>query len=172
MATITFHGQPIQTCGELPAVGSRAPDFQLTNRQLGEVNLADFAGKRKLLQIVPSLDTPTCQTATRKFNAKAGQLDNCAVLAISADLPFAQARFCESDGIKQVTALSAFRSSFGRDYGVLLQDSLLGGLLARAILIVDESDNVIYSQLVAEIADEPDYTSALAILTGKSYQSS
>jgi thiol peroxidase len=165
MATITFQGQPINTCGELPAVGSQAPDFKLTNRKMQDVGLAEFAGKRKVLNIVPSLDTPTCATSTRKFNEKASHLDNTVVLVVSADLPFAQARFCEIEGIKNVTALSSFRSSFGTDYGVNLLDSILAGLTARAVIVIDENDQVIYSQLVSEIADEPDYASALAALS-------
>jgi len=164
MATITFQGKPINTCGELPAVGSKAPDFKLTNRKMKDVGLEAFAGKRKVMNIVPSLDTPTCATSTRKFNEKAAHLDNTVVLAISADLPFAQARFCEIEGIKHVTALSTFRSSFAQDYGVELLDSLLAGLTARAIVIIDENDDVIYTELVKEIADEPDYEAALAAL--------
>ncbi|MGY6277312.1 thiol peroxidase [Methylomonas sp. MgM2] len=165
MATITFQGKPIHTCGELPAVGGKAPAFKLTNRKMQDVGLDAFAGKRKVMNIVPSLDTPTCATSTRKFNEKATRLDNTVVLAISADLPFAQARFCETEGIKHVTALSSFRSGFARDYGVELLDSILAGLTARAIVVIDEDDNVIYTELVQEIADEPDYASALAILT-------
>jgi thiol peroxidase len=130
-----------------------------------DVGLAEFAGKRKVLNIVPSLDTPTCATSTRKFNEKASHLDNAVVLVVSADLPFAQARFCEIEGIKNVTALSSFRSSFGSDYGVNLLDSILAGLTARAVIVIDENDQVIYSQLVSEIADEPDYASALAALS-------
>ena len=164
MATITFQGKPINTCGDLPAVGDKAPDFKLTNRKMQDVGLDAFAGKRKLLNIVPSLDTPTCQTSARKFNEKAAHLANAVVLVISADLPFAQARFCEIDGIKHLTALSTFRSSFAQDYGVELLDSILAGLTARAIVVVDENDRVVYSQLVAEIADEPDYAGALAAL--------
>lgn len=167
MAIITFQGKAIHTCGDLPVVGSKAPDFKLTNRKMQDVSLRHFAGKRKLLHIVPSLDTPTCQTSTRKFNEKAAQLDNTVVLVISADLPFAQARFCETDGIKHLTALSTFRSSFAHDYGVELLDSLLAGLTARAILILDGDDTVIYRQWVAEIADEPDYAAALAVLNGR-----
>mgnify|MGYP001396314728 CR=1 FL=1 len=164
MATITFQGKPLNTCGELPAVGSKAPAFKLTNRKLQDVGLDAFAGKRKVMNIVPSLDTPTCATSTRKFNEKAAHLDNTVVLAISADLPFAQARFCEIEGIKHLTALSTFRSSFAHDYGVELLDSILAGLTARAIIILDENDNVIYTELVQEIADEPDYANALAAL--------
>lgn len=164
MATITFQGHPINTCGELPAVGSLAPAFKLTNRKMQDVGLADFAGKRKVLNIVPSLDTPTCATSTRKFNEKAAHLDNTVVLVVSADLPFAQARFCEIEGIKNLSALSSFRTSFANDYGLTLLDSILAGLTARAVLVIDENDQVIYSQLVSEIADEPDYASALAVL--------
>jgi thioredoxin-dependent peroxiredoxin len=164
MATITFQGKPINTVGELPAVGSKAPEFRLTNRKMQDVGLAEFAGKRKVMNIVPSLDTPTCATSARKFNEKAAHLENTVVLVVSADLPFAQARFCEIEGIKHVTALSTFRSSFAHDYGVQLLDSILAGLTARAILVIDEFDNIIHSQLVAEIANEPDYASALAAL--------
>lgn len=164
MATITFQGKPINTVGDLPAVGTKAPAFKLTNRKLQDVGLEDFAGKRKVLNIVPSLDTPTCATSTRKFNEKAAHLDNTVVLAVSADLPFAQARFCEIEGIKHVVALSSFRSNFAHDYGVHLLDSILAGLTARAIIVIDENDNVIYTQLVPEIADEPDYTGALEAL--------
>lgn len=164
MATITFQGKPINTCGELPAVGNKAPEFKLTNRKMQDVGLAEFAGKRKVLNIVPSLDTPTCQTSTRKFNEKAAHLHNTVVLTISADLPFAQARFCEIEGIKHVVALSTFRSSFGADYGVNLLDSILAGLTARAIVVIDENDLIIHQQLVSEIANEPDYASALAAL--------
>lgn len=164
MATITFQGKPINTIGDLPAVGSQAPDFKLTNRKMQDVGLDAFAGKRKVLNIVPSLDTPTCATSTRKFNEKAAHLDNTVVLAVSADLPFAQVRFCEIEGIKHVVPLSSFRSDFAQDYGVELQDSILAGLTARAIVIIDENDKIVYTQLVNEIADEPDYASALAIL--------
>lgn len=165
MATITFQGKPINTVGDLPKVGTKAPDFKLTNRKMQDVGLAEFVGKRKVMNIVPSLDTPTCATSTRKFNDKAAHLNNTAVLVISADLPFAQARFCEIEGIKHVTALSTFRSDFAHTYGVELLDSILAGLTARAIVILDENDNVIYNELVSEIADEPDYASALAALS-------
>jgi thioredoxin-dependent peroxiredoxin len=164
MATITFQGKPINTVGELPGVGSSAPDFKLTNRKLQDVGLNEFAGKRKVLNIVPSLDTPTCATSMRKFNEKAAHLHNTAVLTISADLPFAQVRFCEIEGIKHVQALSTFRSSFAHDYGVQLLDSILAGLTARAVIVIDENNQVIYAELVKEIADEPDYAAALAVL--------
>jgi thiol peroxidase len=164
MATITFQGKPLHTSGELPAVGSDAPAFSLASRQLVDVTLATYAGKRKVLNIVPSLDTPTCAASTRKFNQKAAHLDNTVVLAISADLPFAQSRFCETEGLKDVIPLSTFRSSFSDDYGVTITDTLLHGLTARAVIIIDEHDKVIYTQLVSEIVNEPDYESALAAL--------
>jgi thiol peroxidase len=164
MATITFQGKPINTVGELPAIGVKAPAFKLTNRKMQDVGLEAYAGKRKVLNIVPSLDTPTCATSTRKFNEKAAHIPNTVVLVISADLPFAQARFCEIEGIKHVEALSSFRSSFAHDYGVQLLDSILAGLTARAVLVIDENDQVIYCQLVQEITEEPDYVAALAVL--------
>ena len=164
MATITFQGKPLHTSGELPAVGTKAPDFSLTNGKLADVTLATYAGKKKVLNIVPSLDTPTCAASARKFNEKAAHLYHTVVLVISADLPFAQCRFCEAEGLKNVIPLSTFRSSFADDYGVNLLDTFLAGLTARAIVIIDEHDNVIYTQLVSEIADEPDYEHALAAL--------
>ena len=164
MATITFQGNPLHTSGDLPAVGSKAPDFTLVNSKLADVTLETYAGNRKVLNIVPSLDTPTCATSTRKFNEKASHLYNTVVLVISADLPFAQCRFCEVEDLKHVIPLSTFRSSFADDYGVKLVDTFLAGLTARAIIIIDEHDNVIYTQLVSEIANEPDYESALAVL--------
>ncbi len=164
MATIKFQGSPLHTSGALPAVGSKAPDFSLVNGKLADVNLASYAGKKKILNIVPSLDTPTCAMSTRKFNEKASKLDNTVVLVISADLPFAQCRFCETEGLKDVIPLSTFRSSFADDYGVKLTDSILAGLTARAIVIIGEDNTVIYTQLVEELANEPDYDSALAIL--------
>jgi thiol peroxidase len=138
MATITFQGKPINTVGELPAIGVKAPAFKLTNRKMQDVGLEAYAGKRKVLNIVPSLDTPTCATSTRKFNEKAAHIPNTVVLVISADLPFAQARFCEIEGIKHVEALSSFRSSFAHDYGVQLLDSILAGLTARAVLVIEK----------------------------------
>ena len=164
MATITFQGKPLNTSGELPAVGSIAPAFTLVNNELADVTLATYAGKRKVLNIVPSLDTPICAASTRKFNQKAVHLKNTVVLAISADLPFAQSRFCESEGLKEVVPLSTFRSTFANDYGVGIVDTFLAGLTTRAIVIIDEHDKVIYTQLVGEITHEPDYESALAAL--------
>lgn len=164
MATINFQGKPIHTCGALPAIGSKAPDFSLVNGKLADVTLAAYAGKKKCLNIVPSLDTPTCAASARKFNQKASSLENCVMLVVSADLPFAQARFCQTEGIRDIVPLSTFRSSFARDYGVELVDSVLVGLTARAIVIIDEQDRIVYTELVQELADEPDYESALAAL--------
>lgn len=164
MATITFQGKPLHTSGELPAVGSKAPDFKLVSGKLTEPTLASYAGKRKVLNIVPSIDTPTCATSTLRFNEKASHLHNTVVLVVSADLPFAQCRFCDNEGLRHIIPLSSFRSSFADDYGVRLVDSVLAGLTARAIVIIDENDKVIYTQLVSELANEPDYESALAVL--------
>jgi thioredoxin-dependent peroxiredoxin len=164
MAQIFFQGKTLHTCGDLPAIGSIAPDFSLVNGKLKDVNLATYAGKRKVLNIVPSLDTPTCAASARMFNQKASDLQNTAVLVISADLPFAQGRFCESEGLKDVYPLSTFRSSFAQDYGVELVDSILKGLTARAVIILDDNDVVMYSELVKELADEPNYAAALAAL--------
>jgi len=164
MATITFLGKPLHTSGELPAVGSKAPDFSLVSTELVDVKLANYAGKRKVLNIVPSLDTPTCAASTRKFNQKASHLDNTVVLVVSADLPFAQSRFCETEGLKDVVPLSTFRSNFAEEYGVKIADTLLAGLTARAVVIIDENDQVTYTQLVNDVAQEPDYESALAAL--------
>jgi thioredoxin-dependent peroxiredoxin len=164
MATIKFQGNPLHTSGELPTLGSKAPDFTLVSGKLADVSLASYAGKKKVLNIVPSLDTPTCAMSTRKFNEKASKLDNTVVLVVSADLPFAQCRFCETEGLKDVIPLSTFRSSFAEDYGVKLTDTILAGLTARAIVIIGEDDKVLYTQLVDELANEPDYDSALAAL--------
>ena len=165
MATVTLQGNPVHTNGELPAVGSQAPDFHLVDSQLNDVHLADFAGRKKLLNIVPSLDTPTCAESTRKFNQYAKAHPEAVILVISADLPFAQSRFCSSEGLENVRTLSMMRSrNFAKDYGVLLEDGPLAGITARAVVVLDENDRVVYTQLVPEIADEPDYEAALAAL--------
>jgi len=164
MATITFQGKPLNTSGELPAVGSKAPDFTLVSGKMVDVTLETYAGKKKVLNIVPSLDTPTCAASTRKFNEKAAHFYNAVVLVISADLPFAQCRFCEVEDLKHVIPLSTFRSGFAEVYGVKLIDTFLAGLTARAVIIIDEHDNVVYTQLVSELANEPDYESVLAAL--------
>ena len=163
MAQVTLKGNPIHTNGDLPAVGAKAPDFKLTSGDLKDVSLADYRGKKKILNIVPSLDTPTCATSTRKFNQSAGQLPNTVVLVVSADLPFAAKRFCTTEGLQNVVPLSLMRDkAFAKDYGVLLQDGPLAGITARAVVVIDERDQVVYRQLVPEIGQEPDYDQALA----------
>ncbi len=164
MTEINFQAKPIHINGALPKVGQEAPDFSLTNSKLNDISLATFAGKKKLLNIVPSLDTPTCAISARKFNEKASRLKDTVVLMISADLPFAQDRFCGKEGLKDVIPLSTFRSSFANDYGVMIMDSVLAGLTARAVVIIDEKDTVVYTQLVQEIANEPDYEAAFQAL--------
>jgi thiol peroxidase len=165
MSTVTLGGNPIDVSGRFPAKGDAAPALSLTAADLTDVTLADFAGKRKVLNIVPSLDTPTCATSTRKFNAEAGSLANSVVLVVSADLPFAAKRFCETEGLANVQTLSTFRSrDFARNYGVAISSGPLVGLTARAVVVLDEADKVIHAQLVPEIKDEPDYAAALAAL--------
>jgi thiol peroxidase len=162
MAKITVGGKPATTSGSLPAVGSRAPDFLLTKGDLSDVTLKDFKGKRKILNIVTSLDTGTCAASAKKFEAKAAGLQDTVVLTISCDLPFAQARFCQSENISRVVTLSQLRNrNFGRDYGVEFVDGSLAGLLARSLVVLDEDDTVLYTQQVQENADEPDYAPAL-----------
>ncbi|HET7754752.1 MAG TPA: thiol peroxidase [Anaeromyxobacteraceae bacterium] len=166
MATVTLKGTPVHTSGELPANGAKAPDFTLTGTDLKDVTLGSFAGKRKVLNIVPSLDTAVCATSTRFFNAKASALPNTVVLVVSADLPFAAKRFCTTEGLENVVPLSLMRSKkFAEDYGVLLKDGPLAGLAARAVVVLDEQDRVVYTQLVPEITTEPDYDPALKAVT-------
>jgi thiol peroxidase len=163
MAEVTLRGNPIHTNGELPKVGVPAPDFKLTTGELKDVTLADYKGKKKILNIVPSLDTPTCATSTRKFNEKASSLANTVVLVVSADLPFAAKRFCSTEGLANVHPLSLMRDkNFAKDYGVLLQDGPLQGICARAVVVLDEGDKVVHTELVREIANEPNYEAALA----------
>jgi thiol peroxidase len=164
MAQITFKGSPVQTCGELPAKGTFAPDFTLVKQDLSETVLADYKGKKLVLNIFPSIDTGVCATSVRQFNEKAAALQNAVVLCVSMDLPFAQARFCGAEGIKNVVTASAFRSAFGDHYGVTLASGPLAGLLARAVVVISETGKVIYTEQVPEIAQEPDYDSALAAL--------
>ena len=165
MATITHRGDTVHTNGELPRVGSQAPDFTLVRGDLSEVRLSDFAGKKKLLNIVPSLDTPTCAISTQRFNQHAKQHPDTVVLIISADLPFAQKRFCTGEQLENVIPLSLMRSKqFAEDYGVLLKDGRFAGLTARAVVVLDESGKVLYTELVPEIAQEPDYQAALNAL--------
>src|SRR3954467_3614854 len=163
MAQITMGGNPIHTSGELPAVGAQAPDFRLTGTDLKDVSLATYRGKKKILNIVPSLDTEVCATSTRRFNEAAGKLANSVVLVVSADLPFAAKRFCVTEGLRNVVPLSLMRGKeFAKDYGVLLEDGPLAGIAARAVVVIDENDRVVYRQLVPEIGREPDYDQALA----------
>jgi thiol peroxidase len=162
MARITLKGTPHETVGELPSVGSPAPEFHLVDGDLNDVRLGAYKGKRKILTINPSFDTAVCASAARKFNEQAGSLDNAVVLAISADLPFAQKRFCTAEGLENVIPLSMMRSkNFAKDYGVLIQDGPLAGVTARAIVVLDEDDKVVHVELVEEIADEPDYSAAI-----------
>lgn len=165
MAKITLKENAIETIGELPAVGAAAPDFTLVKTDLAEVKLADYKGKKVVLNIFPSIDTPVCAASVRRFNKVAGETDNTVVLCISADLPFAHTRFCETDGLKNVESLSVFRSqAFGKDYGVTITTGPIAGLLSRAIVIVDPEGKVVYTEQVPEIAQEPNYDAALAAL--------
>jgi len=167
MAKITLKGNPCNTNGALPAVGSQAPEFSLANADLQDVGLKDFAGKKKLLNIVPSLDTPVCATSTKKFNETAAARDDLAVLIISSDLPFAQSRFCGAENTNAVKTLSMMRDrKFAKDYGVLIQDGPLAGITARAVVVLDANNKVLYTELVPEIAQEPNYQAALAALGG------
>ncbi|UCJ15635.1 thiol peroxidase [Pseudomonas sp. MM211] len=165
MAQVTLRGNPVQVDGQLPQVGQQAPAFNLVGAGLADVSLSSLAGKRKVLNIFPSVDTPTCATSVRKFNAEASKLDNTAVLCISADLPFAQARFCGAEGLENVQNLSTMRGAeFLKNYGVALSSGPLAGVSARAVVVLDENDKVLHSELVGEIADEPNYDAALAVL--------
>ncbi len=165
MATVTLEGNEFHTNGELPNAGNDAPDFSLVNSELGDVSLASYAGKKKLLSIVPSLDTPVCATSTKKFNDAAKEKSEAVFLMVSADLPFAMSRFCGAEGTDNVITLSMMRSrSFAKNYGVLIEDGPLAGITARAIVVLDENNKVAYSELVPEITQEPDYDAALAAL--------
>ncbi|MEZ0232369.1 MAG: thiol peroxidase [Methylophilaceae bacterium] len=164
--SVTLKGNPVSIGGTLPSTGSTAPDFSLADKARTDVNLATYAGKRKILNIFPSVDTPTCAMSVRQFNTKASKLDNTVVLCISADLPFAQTRFCGAEGLDNVVTLSTFRNTakFSESYGVQIKDSSLAGLTARAVVVLDENNKVLHSELVSEIANEPNYDAALAVL--------
>lgn len=164
MAIITLKGNPVNTIGDLPKVGSVAPVAQLTTTSLSDVAIADYAGKRLVLNIFPSVDTPTCAASVREFNAKASKIDNVVVVCVSADLPFAMARFCGAEGLDNVENGSTFRSNFGEQYGVKIVDGPLTGLLSRAVVVVGVDGKVVYTEQVAEIADEPNYEAALSVL--------
>lgn len=164
MSQVTLGGNPVNTSGDLPAVGTSAPSFDLAAVDLGNISSADFAGKNVVLNIFPSVDTATCAMTVRTFNERAADLDNTAVLCVSADLPFAQGRFCGAEGIANVKTASTFKSSFGADYGVNLIDGKFKGLLARAVVVVGQDGSVKHTELVSEIAQEPNYDAALSAL--------
>jgi thiol peroxidase len=165
MATITLHDNEIHTAGELPRIGSKAPDFTLTDSDLNDVGLSRWTGKKKLLSIFPSIDTPVCALSTKKFGEYAAEHDDTVMLMVSADLPFAQKRFCAAEDVDNVVTLSTMRSKdFAREYGVLIEDGPLAGLTARAVFVLDENDNVTHAELVGEIGEEPDYDAALKAL--------
>ena len=165
MATVTLRGNPVNVGGNFPKTGDSAPDFKLTAGDLSDVSLASYAGKRKVLNIVPSLDTPTCAKSTRVFNEKASAMSNTVVLVIAADLPFAMSRFCGAEGLKDVVTLSTFRSKdFHTKYGVDIADGPLRGLTARGVVVLNENNKVTHAELVPEIAQEPNYDAALAAL--------
>ena len=168
METVYFKGTPVHTYGDVPAVGTQAPDFKLVTKDLQEVTLADYAGKCLVLNVFPSLDTPVCAASVRRFNQEASKHKDAAVLCVSMDLPFAMARFCTVEGLDNVVAASAFRSpEFPHKYGLLITDGPLAGLLARCVLIIDEKGKVIFRDLVNEITDEPDYDAAIRVLEEK-----
>ncbi len=165
MATVTFKGTPCNLSGELPAAGSAAPEFSLVNGDLATITLKEFTGKKVILNIFPSIDTSVCATSVRTFNKKASELANTVVLCISKDLPFAQGRFCGAEGLKDVITLSDFRTAdFVDKYGLLITDGPLAGLLARAVVVINEEGKITYTELVPEIAQEPDYDAALSAL--------
>ena len=164
MATITLKGNAVETCGNLPAVGTQAPAFELVKTGLADITLESYSGKRLILNIFPSVDTSTCATSVRTFNEKASSASNTTVICIAADLPFAMARFCGAEGIENVDSASTFRSSFGKDYGVEITTGVLKGLLSRAVIVLDENGKVLYTEQVGEIANEPNYDAALAVL--------
>ncbi|CAA7617697.1 lipid hydroperoxide peroxidase [Magnetospirillum sp. LM-5] len=167
MATITLKGNPVNTNGSLPAIGSKAPDFKLTKTDLGDCSLADFAGKIVVLSIFPSVDTPTCATSVRKFNAEIDKLGNAVVICASADLPFAHKRFCGAEGLERVVSASDMRDkAFGERFGVKIVDGPLAGLLARAVVVIGADGIVKHTELVGEIADEPNYAAAVKAVTG------
>ena len=166
MATITLQGNEIHTNGDLPAIGEKAPDFVLVDKDLQNVNLDEYVGKKKLISIVPSLDTPVCASSTKKFSDFAAERNDVVILIVSADLPFAMSRFCTTEGVENIVTLSMMRNqNFAEEYGVLIQDGPLAGITARAVLVLDAENDVVYSQLVNEIAEEPDYDSALKALS-------
>ncbi|RXK01170.1 lipid hydroperoxide peroxidase [Arcobacter sp. CECT 8986] len=164
MSKVMRKGELVETLGELPKVGDAAPDFTLVKTDLSEISLADLKGSKTILNIFPSIDTPTCARSVREFNKRATENKNVKVLCVSADLPFASSRFCATEGIDNVIVASSFRSDFGKDYEVTFTSGLLKGLLSRAVVIIDENGKVIYTEQVSDTSHEPDYEKALAIL--------
>ncbi|WP_415327726.1 thiol peroxidase [Chryseobacterium sp. MMS23-Vi53] len=164
MSNITLKGNAVNTIGNLPSVGTTIKDFALVDSGLNVKTLESFEGKKKVFNIFPSIDTPTCAASTRKFNEEASRLDNTVVINVSKDLPFALGRFCAAEGLNNVETLSDFRSSFGDDYEVTISDSPLKGLLSRAVIVTDENNKVVYTEQVSEIADEPNYSAAIEAL--------
>lgn len=165
MATVTLGGNPVHTSGELPKVGTKTADFHLVNSDLGTSSLADFSGSRVVLNIFPSIDTGTCATSVRKFNEKASAMENTKVVCVSRDLPFAQKRFCGAEGLENVINLSDFKEgSFGKNFGLEITDGPLAGLHSRVVIVFDENGTILHTEQVAEIADEPNYEAALAVL--------
>ncbi len=162
---VTHAGNPVKIEGDFPKVGDKAPAFSLVNRELEDVTLANFAGKKKVLNIIPSLDTPVCALSTRKFNANVSNMDNTVVLIIAADLPFAMSRFCDTEGLDKVVTLSTMRGAqFMQDYGVAIASGPFAGITTRAVIVLDETDTITHAELVPEIGDEPNYDAALAAL--------
>jgi len=165
MAEITIKGDPVNTCGELPKAGTRAPDFVLTKPDLSDITLKDIKGKKVILNIFPSIDTPVCSMSVRKFNEEITKFPGTEVVCVSMDLPFAHSRFCETEGIKNVTSASELRNrNFGNDYGIRISEGPLAGLLARSIVILDENSKVLFSKIVTELTEEPDYEEVLGML--------
>jgi len=166
MAQVTLQGSPVNTCGTLPKIGEKAPDFLLTKTDLSDVSLQDYAGKRIVLNIFPSIDTSVCAASVRRFNSEVDKMENTVCLCASRDMPFAHSRFCGAEGLDKVIAVSELRNNVSGDgYGVRIIDGPLAGLLARAVVVIDEKGKVLYSQLVPEITEEPDYEAALKVLT-------
>jgi thiol peroxidase len=165
MTKIALRGNPVNTSGDLPKLGGKAPDFKLVNKDLKDVSLADFKGKKKILNIYPSIDTPVCAMSTRKFNEHAKQHGDTVIFMVSVDLPFAQTRFCGNEHLENVQTLSLMRGrKFADDYGVMLEDGPLAGVLARAVVVLDADDKVVYTEMVPDIASEPNYEAALKAL--------
>lgn len=164
MAQITFKGNPIHTVGTLPEVGSKAPDFRLVDTRLNTISLKDFNGRKKILNIFPSVDTGVCAASVRAFHERVGSRGDTVLINVSADLPFAHSRFCGSEGIEAAVGASTFRDAFGETWGVQMVDGPLAGLMSRAVVVLDENDRVVYAEQVPEIAQEPNYEAALAAL--------